>query len=74
MIVARSITSGVIVVILLVRMLAQPWRGIIDAGVIVGLGMGLISMGYFGILASMGRDIPIDPDLPEGFDEPSTPV
>jgi hypothetical protein len=27
-----------------VRYLAQPWRGIIDAGVVVGLGIGLLSL------------------------------
>jgi len=27
-----------------VRLLPQPWRGIIDAGVVVGLGIGLVSL------------------------------
>ena len=31
-------------VVVLVRQIAQPWRGIIDAGVVVGLGAGLLSM------------------------------
>ncbi len=31
-------------VVVFVRQLAQPWRGIIDAGVVVGLGAGLLSM------------------------------
>lgn len=64
MIVARSITAGVIVLIIIVRMLPQPWRGIIDAGVVVGLGMGLVSMAYFGVLALQGHKPSIDPELP----------
>ena len=31
-------------VVVFVRQIAQPWRGIIDAGVVVGLGAGLLSM------------------------------
>ena len=35
---------AIIGVVIFVRQLAQPWRGIIDAGVVVGLGAGLLSM------------------------------
>lgn len=48
----RKITSicvlaGIVVLILLVRLASQPWRGIIDVGVVVGLTWGLISLWYF---------------------------
>lgn len=35
---------AIIGVVIFVRQLPQPWRGIIDAGVVVGLGAGLLSM------------------------------
>ncbi len=35
---------AIIGVVVFVRQVAQPWRGIIDAGVVVGLGAGLVSM------------------------------
>ena len=35
---------AIIGIVIFVRQLAQPWRGIIDAGVVVGLGTGLLSM------------------------------
>lgn len=34
----------IVAVVVLVRQIAQPWRGIIDAGVVVGLGAGLVSL------------------------------
>ena len=33
--------------IILVRLMPQPWRGILDAGVVVGLSLGVISILYF---------------------------
>ena len=44
-IVAYALTFGITILVLLVRMLDQPWRGIIDAGVVVGLSWGLLSLG-----------------------------
>jgi hypothetical protein len=41
------LTSMIIVLVLLVHELAQPWRGIVDAGVVAGLIWGLASMLYF---------------------------
>lgn len=37
-------TCGIIVVVQAVHLLSQPWRGILDAGVVVGLCWGLISL------------------------------
>ncbi|MEM6532129.1 MAG: hypothetical protein AAF654_05865 [Myxococcota bacterium] len=37
------LTAGIIVVVVVYRLLPQPWRGILDAGVFVGLGWGLIA-------------------------------
>ncbi len=40
---AWSLTIGIIVLVMLFRQLPQPWRGILDGGVFVGLGWGLIA-------------------------------
>jgi len=37
---AWSLTTGIIVLVLLVSQLSQPWRDLLDVGVIVGLGWG----------------------------------
>lgn len=47
-IVSVAVTSGIVVLILLVRMLPQPWRGIVDLGVIAGLGWGMLAIIAFG--------------------------
>jgi hypothetical protein len=46
-IVSWSLTLGIIMLVLLVHQLDQPWRGIVDAGVVVGLTWGLVSFFYF---------------------------
>jgi hypothetical protein len=65
MLVAWSITLGVIGIVLVVRGLAQPWRGIIDAGVVVGLAIGVVSIIYHSLRALAGRVMPVPADLPE---------
>lgn len=41
---AWSIIVAVVGMVSLVRLFPQPWRGLVDAGVVVGLGWGLLSM------------------------------
>lgn len=41
---AWVVTFGIIGLVVSVRYLSQPWRGILDAGVVVGLGLGLLSL------------------------------
>lgn len=67
MMVARILVVGILGLILLVRTLPQPWRGMIDAGVVVGLGIGVASIvGYAARALLSGTPPPIAPDLPEG--------
>jgi hypothetical protein len=40
---ARVLLVTIVTLILAVRLLPQPWRGIVDGGVVVGLGWGVIS-------------------------------
>jgi hypothetical protein len=68
---AWGVTCLVIVAITLVRALAQPWRGIIDAGVVVGLGWGLFAL-LIGVAARLSGRVPSgDPELPDGPGEPA---
>lgn len=63
-IVSWSILLGVVGLILLVRGLEQPWRGIIDGGVIVGLALGAASVLYHALRAIGGREPNRPPDVP----------
>lgn len=60
-----SLTAGIIVLVLLVRLLAQPWRGIIDAGVVVGLVWGLVSLLGFSAKALAADNFACPPEIPE---------
>lgn len=62
--VAWSVTLGVIALVLLVRAAPQPWRGIIDGGVVVGLFLGGISILYHLVLAFSGHTLDASSDLP----------
>ena len=53
--------------IMLVRMIPQPWRGIIDGGVVVGLAWGLVAVWYFFAQYLLDRDHPVANDLPDGI-------
>jgi hypothetical protein len=55
---------GIIGLIVLVSQLAQPWRGAVDAGVVVGLSWGAIATLVVLIRALRGSPPDVDPDLP----------
>jgi hypothetical protein len=61
-----SLTLGIIVLIILVSFVSQPWRGIIDAGVVVGLVWGIVSLLVFSVQALLRDDYPVSPEVPEG--------
>lgn len=62
-----ALTVFIILLIIAVRWLApQPWRGIVDAGVVVGLLWGLISMFAFTLRALTDDNYPYAPEVPEG--------
>lgn len=42
-----GLSSMIVCFVLLVRLLPQPWRGIVDAGVVTGLVLGIVSILYF---------------------------
>ena len=51
-IVSFALTTMIICFVLIARSMPQPWRGILDAGVVVGLSLGVLSIGYFLIISS----------------------
>ncbi len=65
MLVAWVGTSGIIILVLLVNQLDQPWRGIIDAGVVVGLTWGVISLVASYIRVFSTGEYQESPELPE---------
>ncbi|HEY5946260.1 MAG TPA: hypothetical protein VIV40_12245 [Kofleriaceae bacterium] len=64
LIMSWSITVGVVMLVVIVRSIDQPWRGIIDAGVVIGLGFGVASILYYTARALAGHAMPVPPDLP----------
>jgi hypothetical protein len=60
-----SLTIGIIILIVLVHFLDQPWRGIVDAGVIVGLTWGVISLVLFSIRAVTSDEFDHSPEAPD---------
>lgn len=63
LIISWAITVMIIGLIISVRLLPQPWRGIVDAGVVVGLAMGIVSTLYFLVRVSFGKPHDVDPEV-----------
>jgi hypothetical protein len=56
---------GVIGLIVLVSQLAQPWRGAVDAGVVVGLTWGALATVAMFVRRLRGHTLDVDPQLPD---------
>jgi len=65
LIASTVLVVGIAILVILVRGLSQPWRGIIDLGVVVGLSIGLASMAIWTLRAFSSRGIDVSPDVPE---------
>lgn len=66
----RLITSWTLVVavmtmVILVRRLPQPWRGIVDAGVVIALVWGITSVLLYSVRGWMGQPMPVPSEVPE---------
>jgi hypothetical protein len=59
------LTLGIVALVIVIRQLDQPWRGIVDAGVVLGLGWGLLSILWFWARARAGHGPEISLDLPD---------
>lgn len=64
-IVTFCLTGGIIALVLLVRLLEQPWRGIIDAGVVLGLSWGIVSLAVFTLRAFTDPGFDCSPETPD---------
>jgi len=63
-IVSLSVTAGVIMLVLLVSLLPQPWHGIVDLGVVGGLTWGVASILVFALRSIAGRPVNVATDVP----------
>lgn len=57
------LSLGILLLVVGVRHIAQPWRGIIDIGVIVGLLYGLASIYYSTIQTMITKSYSVDPEV-----------
>lgn len=71
MIVGWVLIAVIVGVVAAVRQLDQPWRAIIDGGVVVGLLWGALAVVWFYVRGLMGHPPLRDPELPEGAPRPS---
>jgi hypothetical protein len=62
---AYTVLGMIIGFIWLVRQLDQPWRGIVDVGVIVGFSWGLGSFIWYGVQAFTKPDFNVSPEVPD---------
>jgi len=60
-----SVTFAIICLIVAVRYLTQPWRGIVDAGVVIGLMWGIISLLFYIYRAFVVGGFEYSPDVPD---------
>ncbi len=65
-----GLTIMIVCFIIVARMLPQPWRGILDAGVVVGLAIGITSITYFIILSSTRPDyVLVSAEVPDEVED-----
>lgn len=62
-----TITLTIIGFIQIAHLLQQPWRGILDAGVVLGLTWGLLSTYYYLQKAFNDNNFDHTPELPAGY-------
>ncbi|MEM9283232.1 MAG: hypothetical protein AAGA96_15525 [Verrucomicrobiota bacterium] len=62
---AYVLSLGIVLLVLLVGYLNQPWRGLIDFGVVLGLSYGIVSFSIFTIKALFGAEFDHSPEVPE---------
>lgn len=59
LIVSWTLLLGIATLVIFMRQLEQPWRGIIDAGVVVGLALGLVSLCGLFLRAVVTKRVPV---------------
>lgn len=65
-IIAICLTLGIVLLVVLVKFLPFPWRGLVDFGVVLGLSYGLLSFVAFTCKALFGKgEYPHSPETPD---------
>lgn len=59
---AWLLTAGIVAIVLVYRQLPQPWRGILDAGVVVGLAWGFVAT-VLAVRRGLRQGPAVDPEL-----------
>jgi hypothetical protein len=59
-------TALIVLAVLAFNAIAQPWRGILDAGVLVGLSWGTVSLLVQALAAVLGAPLRVSPEVPVG--------
>ena len=59
-----GLTLGIILLVILVNQISQPWRGILDTGVVVGLIWGLVSVVIYFIQAMSMEEFRFSAEVP----------
>ena len=62
-------TTGIVLLVLLVNRFDQPWRGIVDAGVLIGLGWGMISLVSAAVATFRRGAYLISPEVPDSYND-----
>ena len=60
------LTTSVVILIVLVQRLDQPWRGIVDSGVVVGLAWGVLSLAASIVRSLTATDYAVSARVPRG--------
>ena len=58
-----ALTSAIVVFIFCFQYIDQPWRGILDVGVLLGILWGIVSIFYFIWVANTSADFNVDPEV-----------
>lgn len=64
LIISWCLLVGIVGIVQVVRLLEQPWRGIVDAGVVVGLGYGTAALVVMFVAVLLGGPIRVTPQVP----------
>ena len=62
-IITYALTVMIVGFILIIHQLPQPWRGLVDAGVVVGLSWGVLSLLYYGVQAFTSAVFDYSPEV-----------
>lgn len=61
---AWVLTIAIVVLVLLFTQLPEPWKGLLDAGVVLGLSWGLLATLNEAVQVYLGRRQTVDPEMP----------